>query len=181
MPDSARTCGRCTLCCKIFENRELGSPEGQWCPHCSVGQGCMIYAQRPDECSAFQCRWLCDPSLSDDWYPAKCHMVLRAIMVQQPGRQNPQRAAGPSQSLMIVACVDPDRPEAWRREPYYSGFRTLARQLYPAGGSLFVKIGLRKIAILPDEDVDLGICTEKDRISIKRTGSRWYATKAAAS
>ncbi len=176
--ESTRTCGRCTLCCKVLEIRELGNPEGAWCPNCVAGQGCQIYPDRPAECVAFQCRYLCDPSLSDDWYPARCHIVLRAIVVDRSGR--PTAPGTPSRSLMMVACVDPDRPDAWRCEPYRSGLRSLARRLCPGGGSVFVKIGARKIAVLPDADVDLGNCTERDRITIKRIGSRWSAIKTDA-
>ena len=42
-----RTCGDCTLCCKVMAIEELAKPVGTWCPHCKPGRGCRIYPDRP--------------------------------------------------------------------------------------------------------------------------------------
>ena len=56
--DLARACGSCTACCKALEVVELIKPPGKWCPHCSIGKGCKIYADRPSSCREFRCEWL---------------------------------------------------------------------------------------------------------------------------
>jgi len=57
-PDQPRLCGGCTACCKTHEIRALAKPPGHWCPHCRPGEGCVIYAERPEECRTFACLWL---------------------------------------------------------------------------------------------------------------------------
>ena len=55
-----RVCGSCTACCKthaVTLFKKIKKP-GQWCPHCEVGEGCLIYENRPDECKKFKCNWL---------------------------------------------------------------------------------------------------------------------------
>jgi len=53
-----RSCGTCTLCCKVLAVDELKKPHGKWCAHCKTGQGCGIYDTRPAECRDFRCTWL---------------------------------------------------------------------------------------------------------------------------
>ena len=53
-----RTCGQCTACCKALGVREIAKPPGMWCQHCSIGEGCVIYARKPLSCHEFQCEWL---------------------------------------------------------------------------------------------------------------------------
>src|SRR5258708_31673087 len=91
-----RSCGGCTLCCKILAIEELGKPHGIWCQHCKPGQGCGIYATRPAECGSFNCGYLTDPSLTDEWKPS--HSKIMLVFQQQPKR--------------IAAHVDPQRPDA---------------------------------------------------------------------
>jgi hypothetical protein len=53
-----KTCGGCTLCCKIAKVPELNKPSNQWCQHCAIGVGCRTYDDRPKVCSEFTCHWL---------------------------------------------------------------------------------------------------------------------------
>jgi len=53
-----RSCGECTACCKTHRIEVLQKPQGKWCPHCSIGVGCKIYDQRPEECAEYACEWL---------------------------------------------------------------------------------------------------------------------------
>jgi hypothetical protein len=46
---SERSCGDCTLCCKVMAVEALGKPAGSWCSHCKPGRGCLIYETRPEE------------------------------------------------------------------------------------------------------------------------------------
>jgi hypothetical protein len=57
-----RTCGACSLCCKVYSIAELNKPAGQWCPHLARGPGCTIYKSRPQDCRQFFCAWLLDPT-----------------------------------------------------------------------------------------------------------------------
>lgn len=143
-----RSCDGCTLCCKMFAIRELEKPMGQWCTHCDRGKGCRIYAQRPQECRAFQCGFLQLTSLSEAWRPSKCKFVLASELDDR----------------RLVANVDPGFPTAWREEPYYSGLKRWAIQGAPHMRQIVVKIGRRAIVILPHRDVDLGIIADDELI-----------------
>jgi hypothetical protein len=77
---SARQCGTCTLCCKIFAVESLAKPAQTWCPHVQneFPHGCGIYPTRPTTCRLFECLWLQTPPemLPDDLKPEKTHVVL---------------------------------------------------------------------------------------------------------
>jgi hypothetical protein len=60
--------------------------------------------------------------------------------------------------------VDPDRPNAWRNEPYYSEIKRWAEHAAQDMMQVVVCIGNRAIVILPDEDVDLGPIADHERI-----------------
>lgn len=53
-----RSCGECTACCKTHQIETLQKPQGIWCAHCSIGVGCKVYGQRPEECVEYACEWL---------------------------------------------------------------------------------------------------------------------------
>jgi len=126
-----RTCGICSLCCKLPYMAELDKPIDTWCRHCRPGKGgCSIYPQRPSSCCDFECLWRIDEQFGDEWYPARCKMLLGVKPVD--GR--------------VVVTVDPAFPTAWRREPYYSWFRTSAKR----DGPVVIRIGLRIIALAAD-------------------------------
>jgi hypothetical protein len=61
----------------------------------------------------------------------------------------------PSASRMYVR-VDPARPDAWRREPYYAQLKAWARSQAALNRSLNVYIGKEVWIILPDKDVCFG-------------------------
>jgi hypothetical protein len=139
-----RQCGDCTLCCKLAAVAEIGKAPGELCKHCEVGHGCRIYDSRPKACRAFECYFLINRSLREEWRPSKSRLVVIA---------SPDR-------LRIGVHVDPDRPGAWKREPFYSTLKEWARAALSQPGRLgqvFVTIGQRTIVIFPDRNVDLGI------------------------
>ena len=135
-----RTCDGCTLCCKVMAIAALDKPQGQWCPNCAGRTGCAVYDTRPDECRTFSCSYLVDPKLDPAWEPRRSRIVL----VCEAG------------SNRIVAHVDPSRPDAWRRAPYYAQLKAWGRQAVMARGQVVVYVGRRAVGILPDRDVDLG-------------------------
>jgi hypothetical protein len=142
------------LCCKVLKVEGLGKPAGAQCAHCTVGSGCGIYNTRPQECRLFNCRFLEDAALREEWRPSKSKIVVTVTSDRQ----------------RIGAHVDPDRPGAWRREPFYSTFKSWARDLasHPDRvGQMYVAIGKHMIVILPDRNVDVGI-VEDDEIVITK-------------
>jgi hypothetical protein len=136
---TVRDCDGCTLCCKVIGVKALEKPMGVWCQHCAPKGGCAIYAERPDECRNFDCGYLLEPSLGPEWKPSESKIVL---LTENEGRR-------------IVAHIDTQRPDAWKREPFYSTLKQWARDGAPTGAQVVVAIGPRRIAILPDRDVEL--------------------------
>ena len=52
-----RSCGDCTLCCKVMAVDAIKKPANKWCQHvCKAG--CEIYEERPQDCIDFECGWL---------------------------------------------------------------------------------------------------------------------------
>jgi hypothetical protein len=94
---SERTCGSCTLCCKLLRVTELNKAEGRWCTHCVKGQGCGIYADRPPSCRNFECFWLMDAGFPDDMRPDRTGIVIMlhdensAVLHVDPARPDAQR------------------------------------------------------------------------------------------
>jgi hypothetical protein len=68
--------------------------------------------------------------------------------------------------------VDPQRPDAWRREPYYSKFKEMARRSAASRLVVMVFIGVRAWAIYPDRDVDLGLAAKGDKATAKLVMTR---------
>jgi len=147
---AARTCGDCTLCCKLMAISALGKPAGTWCPHCAVGHGCRIYPDRPPECRTFACGWLVDPKLGEEWRPSRSHIVLVASQGQN----------------RLAAHVDPARADAWRREPFYQRLKEWARAAARVRGQVVVYVGRRATVILPDRDVAMGAMGDDDVIVV---------------
>ena len=124
-----RTCGTCSLCCKLPSVAELNKPIDRWCQHCKPGKGgCTIYADRPAVCVGFTCGWLTQLTIGDEWFPARCKMILTET---EDGR--------------IFVHVDPAFPNAWRREPYYSQLK--------AHVPVEIRIGSRCFDLLSEREV----------------------------
>jgi hypothetical protein len=141
-----RECGRCSLCCKLLDVPEIGKPKDDWCQLCRPGHGgCSIYDHRPNVCRAYSCQWLSDSLLGDEWYPAKAKIVVDL-----------QTAVTEGGVVRVLRFhVDPQHPNRWREEPYYSKIKTLAR--IGLEGSLFqtvVSIRGRWTLILPDQEIE---------------------------
>ena len=101
----ARSCGPCSLCCKVAVVPELSKPAGAWCSHARPGKGgCAIYGspERPAVCSSFQCAWVARPNgLPDAFRPDRVHAYVTGLTTNDG----------------IAAHVDPGYPDAWRTEP----------------------------------------------------------------
>ena len=118
----------------------LEKPAGSWCRNCKPGAGCVIYPDRPQECRSFNCLYVLNAELGEEWRPSRSKIVL---VSEQDGNR-------------IVAHVDPQRPDAWRREPYYGQLREWAARSVRFRGQVIAAVGRRMYMIFPDRDVDLG-------------------------
>ena len=143
-----RSCGGCTMCCKILGIAELGKPGGRWCPHCVVGQACGIYERRPGECKTFHCLWLLRESFGPEWRPDRAKFVMY----------------GSSDKAALVVNVDPATPDAWRRKPYYENLKRWAAEANADKTHLIVMVGEKATVIQPDREIPLGPVREGDRI-----------------
>jgi hypothetical protein len=151
-----RTCGDCSLCCKLLRIEELNKPAGRWCPHCAPGRGgCGIYDGRPQECRTFNCAWLMLAHLGPEWHPTRARMVLT---FEASGKR-------------IVLHVDPGSPAMWRTEPYFSQIKQWAKAAVDHAGQVVVHVRDRAIAILPNKEVDLGTFAPGDVIIVRERAS----------
>jgi hypothetical protein len=130
-PSASRTCGGCTLCCKVMAIEELAKPVSSWCPHCKPGRGCLIYADRPAECQAFSCLWLVNKRLDARWKPSRSKLVLTT-----------------SEDGIEIRC-DPGFPDAWRKEPFRSEIQQWAVSGETHDVTVVVIIGARMILVTP--------------------------------
>ncbi|NEX92118.1 YkgJ family cysteine cluster protein [Caulobacter sp. 17J65-9] len=142
-----KSCGDCSLCCKLLGIASIAKEPGSWCGHYRRGSGCGIYADRPGECRAFMCEWLLSKDFGDEWRPDRAKFVM-----QYEEKTN---------RLSVV--VDPAQPLAWKREPYYGGIKRLSERV-EQGAQVIVCVGAQRIVIFPHEDVDLGPCAPNSRI-----------------
>jgi len=100
-PVPVRQCGSCNMCCDVLEVTAVGKPVNQLCRHWETGKGCTIYDARPQMCRSFNCAWV-QGHLGDEWYPERARFVVHF-----------------SQDAVNVQ-VDPNYPDRWREEPYFS-------------------------------------------------------------
>ncbi len=151
---TARECGSCTLCCKVYEVPVLEKPEGKWCQHCKPGKGCGIWADRPKFCRDFHCLWINDRSFGPEWKPETAKFVMN---VQDGGDQ-------------LVVMVDPGQRNAWKRAPYYGSFKAMAESLWAERQMTIVVFdGINKTLVLPEDDVVIGGVREDVRYSVSAT------------
>jgi hypothetical protein len=157
---TGRSCGSCSLCCKLLPIRELEKPENQWCVHCRPGHGCSIYAERPASCRGFACQRLINDTLGDEWFPTRAKMFVHYN-------------SDPLGTIGLYVIVDPSRPDAWRREPYYSQLKRWAlNNLRARKMRVYVNVGRQTFLVLPGAAVDT---TDKFHIVVPVGEDRWEA------
>jgi hypothetical protein len=135
-PAPGKSCGPCTMCCKVYEVPVVEKPAGKWCTHCKPGRGCGIWETRPQFCRDFHCRYIVDPNLGPQWRPD----ISKFVMNYQPN------------GSFAISC-DPGARHAWKQEPYYSSLKRMSQQLLENGIAMYVSDGVNKIIVTPDEDV----------------------------
>lgn len=147
----AKTCGSCTLCCKLMGVEELAKPMGVACVHCRPGKGCGIYADRPTGCRAFECVWLMDPEMPHRFRPDQTRVVL-----DQDG-----------DGRRLIARCDPANPMAWRRNPIYAALKAYAAREWGQGKIVTAVAGRRTWLIAPREEIDLGELDPRSPIRVR--------------
>jgi hypothetical protein len=130
------------------EVKALNKPPGVWCAHCKPGSGCAIYSERPRECGDFLCDYLTNPGLGEEWKPSHSKIVVASELDHN----------------RIAVHVDPQRPDAWKQEPYYSRLKQWAAAAVPHHGQVLACVGGRTYIVFPDRDVDLGVVGEDELI-----------------
>ena len=154
-----RSCGTCNMCCKVYSIKELNKAAGQWCVHCVRGYGCGIHASRPRSCREFFCSWLIDPNLGSEWKPEVSHIVLTADATHRA----------------IMVMVDPGRPHAWKREPYYAVLKQFSEVFFRIDQKVLVNLSGHITVLLPDREVPIGRIVSGDEIVLWREGSAYCA------
>jgi hypothetical protein len=135
-PVPGRSCGTCTMCCKLYPVPPMDKPSNVWCKACSPGKGCGIWETRPQFCRDFHCHYILDADVGDDWRPDICKFIMNF-----------------QTSNMLYVKVDPANRLAWKEEPYYSVLKRLSEKFIAAGGHILVGDGRDAICITPSEDV----------------------------
>ncbi len=146
-----RSCEGCTMCCKLLRIEALDKPRSQWCKHCDIGTGCKIYQERPTECRDFDCGFLTQANIGDHWKPAKSRMVI--TLATEPNR--------------LTVFVDPDRPDVWRKDPYFSDIKNWARTAAKNRGRVVITQGTDVFVVTPDGETRLGP-VDDDQLIISR-------------
>jgi hypothetical protein len=151
-----RTCGTCTLCCKLFNIPDVPKPAGKWCQHCQPGKGCKIYDNRPETCRKFFCGWMVSPGLGPEWKPERSKLIMQLLVV--------------GDVFWVNAYVDEAYPAAWQRADIYKRLKQIAAGNPPVGDKLKVvvrvQIGRRHIIVLPDRDVDVGFVGDDEELTV---------------
>lgn len=159
-----RSCGTCTLCCKVMRVATLHKPPGQWCQHCAASKGCTIYETRPGECAAFSCVWLSTPSLGEEWLPAKSKIVL----VYNERNNN------------LSAHVEAGNAAVLKKSPYREKLQEWMQAGLKKGGFVYLSVGGVMSILLPDGEHLLGELAGDDLVDVTQVttgmGPRWQVT-----
>jgi len=110
-----RSCGSCTLCCKLVPVEELGKAAGQRCKHVKSGKGCSIYEHRPISCREWSCMWLTGSEAGlpvDLSRPDRVHYVIDTVPDIIRATNN-ETGAVDQIDVMQIWC-DPKFPDAWK-------------------------------------------------------------------
>ena len=156
-----RLCGSCMLCCKVMIVDELKKPSGVMCSHAVPGQGCAIREHRPRACRTFFCGWRLDPNIDSMWKPEICGFVLTISL---------------RYGAMFV-MVDPDRPLAWRMQPYYGRMKEWSGHAFREDKRIVAVCLNEATVLLPDRDVPIGVLHLDDEIVLSRTPEGFNAVK----
>ena len=111
-----RSCGGCTLCCKLVPVAEIGKKGGVRCQY-QKHTGCSIYHQpaMPHSCQIWSCRWLIDPEARDLRRPDRSRYVIDPIpdfvTVETP---QPDGSVSKENVPVVQVWCDPQYADAHR-------------------------------------------------------------------
>jgi hypothetical protein len=138
-PAPGKSCGDCTMCCKVYPVPVMNKPRGVWCKECTPGKGCGIWQTRPQFCRDFHCTYILDGRLGPEWKPNVCKFVMNWA------------AKG-----LLHITVDPAFPLSYRKEPYFTGLKETAKRCMEKGESIIIFSGDNKFLMLPDGEHLIG-------------------------
>ena len=125
-PVHGRSCAACKLCCTLVpvELHHATKPANVKCDHLG-SRGCRIYAQRPDPCRYWSCRWLFDTETAALRRPDHAGYVLDPMHdeIRQTFDDGRQRTI----PVLQVWC-DPHRRDAWRDPALLDYLELMARK-----------------------------------------------------
>lgn len=152
-----RSCDNCTMCCKLLSIEELDKPRGLWCSHCDKKRGCKIYEDRPEPCRTFYCGYRRIQDLDERWKPSTSKILINYEAAHD----------------RIALHIDPDRPDAWKEEPFYSTIKQWARTAEREGGTVVVWAGRNVTVVSAQHDRFLGAIRDDQYIlPIDRPGPK---------
>lgn len=134
-----KMCGECNLCCKVYDVEDVGKKAGKMCQHTRGSTGCGIWGLHPQVCQDFKCLWLKHDDLNGVWRPDHAGFVLRL----EPN------------GTTLNIDVDPDRPDAWRHEPYYAQLKLWSEGMQTGQSLVVIYAPEGLYVITPDEDLYL--------------------------
>ena len=70
-----RSCGSCATCCFAMEIETIKKPNRAPCPN-QCAQGCLVYQDKPNECTDFDCSWLSGVVVSEHHRPDLVNLVV---------------------------------------------------------------------------------------------------------
>lgn len=73
-------CGECNTCCIVFDIPEIKHTAGTLCSRWCQSLRCTIYDKRPSDCRKFECLWLKNQSMPDNWRPDKLKIIMRSTV-----------------------------------------------------------------------------------------------------
>jgi hypothetical protein len=154
-----RSCGSCTLCCKLMFVPELNKPADVMCSYAAAGKGCTIHERRPGFCHQYFCGWRLDPNIDALWKPEISGFLLSINLYYG--------------ALMVM--VDPERPLAWKMQPYHGRLREWSARAFKENKRIVAMVAGEATVVLPDRDVPIGRLGQGDEIALSTDGSGYHA------
>lgn len=153
-----RTCGTCTLCCKLVPVKDIGKPAGTRCPAQRHG-GCTVYRKPnfPLACGAWSCLWLLNDDTADLRRPDRSHYVVDCLPDYVTLRED---ATGRAVEMPVIQIwCDPNYPDAHRDPALRAWIERKAAQR--AVMALIRYDSQRAIALIPPSVSTSGLWIEK--------------------
>jgi len=159
-PPGARVCGSCSLCCKLLPIPPLNKPAGKRCDYQRHGKGCTIYADRPDSCRAWPCRWLVDKSTAGLPRPDRAHYVIDIkpdfITLREDGGE-------PRKVPVLQVWVDEAFPDA-HRAPELRAWIVKQAERFPGAALVRTAGNTRALVLFPPSMAADGQWHERETI-----------------